>query len=742
MGAKQAGTRKKEALAYESNFAHLSDELRKLDLIIKRRVIVLRLDLQAMQEACGDRQMYISHQEVDWMLNQSDTFEACHGELQNIDRQIELLQCEINERVAKSMEKGIFPMLPQLAHLFALSPFEVQTIIICLAPELRRKYDKLYAYLQDDITRKKPSIDLVLNLLCKTEEDLWTYRTYFSDNAPLFRPEILHKSDDSQSPSGSSDLASFLKLDQRILNYLLGDNRISGQLSSMVKYLLPQRLREFACIDSEIKTRLLNLTEHYFSSQNINGKKMIIYFHGPYGVGKEELTLAICGNLGCPLLCLDAELILNHALETESLLRLTLRECLLLQSALYIKNADLLLKEEAKAKVFLKKLERVIEEYGWLVLLSGEKPWNPQGIFKEAVFHDVKLPVADVPVRELMWKESLQNLPVDNDSEFAEQLGSQFRLTPGQIRDAARFAAARHSMSNGKKELTLPDLYAACRSQSNHKLEELAKKIEPRKCWNEIILPHDKIEQLKEICSQVRHRYCVFGEWGFEKKLSYGKGLSVLFSGPPGTGKTMAAEVIAHDLQLDLYKIDLSSVVSKYVGETEKNLEKIFREAETSNAILLFDEADALFGKRTEVSDAHDRYANIETSYLLQKMEEYEGVVILASNLRENMDDAFTRRIRFILEFPFPDSSSRQLIWKTHFPKEAPLSDGIDYEFLSKQFQIAGGNIKNVVLNSAFLAAENGGIINMDHIMCGLKREYEKIGKLWCEQNAYKPDQV
>ena len=197
----------------------------------------------------------------------------------------------------------------------------------------------------------------------------------------------------------------------------------------------------------------------------------------------------------------------------------------------------------------------------------------------------------------------------------------------------------------------------------------------------------------------------------------------------------MGAEVVAHELRLDLYKIDLSGVVSKYIGETEKNLAKVFQEAETSNAVLFFDEADALFGKRTEVSDAHDRYANIETSYLLQKMEEYEGVVILATNLRDNMDQAFTRRIRFIVEFPFPDEASRSRIWRTHFPQESPVSDQVDYDFLAKKFQIAGGNIKNIVLNAAFLAAENGEIIGMEQLLHGTKREFEKMGKLWTEKN-------
>jgi SpoVK/Ycf46/Vps4 family AAA+-type ATPase len=281
--------------------------------------------------------------------------------------------------------------------------------------------------------------------------------------------------------------------------------------------------------------------------------------------------------------------------------------------------------------------------------------------------------------------------------------------------------------------LTLGGLYRACRLQSSQMLNEMAVKIEPHYGWDDIVLPEDKVDHLREICDQVRHHYRVFDTWGFCKKLSHGKGLSVLFTGSPGTGKTMAAEVLAHDLGLDLYKVDLSCVVSKYIGETEKNLARIFTDAQASNAILFFDEADALFGKRTEVSDAHDRYANIETSYLLQQMEEYEGIVILATNLRENMDEAFTRRIRFVVEFPFPNEANRLRIWQAHFPAEAPISPEIDYGYLAREFQVAGGNIKNIVLNAAFLAAADGGTIGMRQILQGTRREFEKVGKLWKE---------
>ena len=740
MIAKQKKDNEKTAPFYGDNYDHIADELQKLDLLIQLRVMAFQLSARKMQESDALQQRYISHEEVDWLLSQNGSPETEHPELSGTRKQLDILQSKINVMVTQSLEHGVFLALPQLAHIFGLSPFEVQLVIICLAPELYRKYNKLYAYLQDDITRKKPSVDLVLNLLCNTREDRWKARTFFSEHAPLFRAGILHMSDDLQSPSGSSDLALFLKLDQRIAGFLLGNNSIDGRLDGIAQLYQPIKKMDQVPVDSIIKTRLLNLTQHHFADQKGDRKRLVLHFYGPYGVGKRDLALGICEKLNCPFLYVDLELLAANEIGPETLLRLTFREGLFLQAAIYLDNVDGLLKEDDKAKILQKKIAKVIAEYGWLTFLAGQRPWSPERVFEHLMFQSVEVPVPDVPLRQATWKEALEKLGPGIKIRWNRQLAGQFRLTPGQIRDAVGFVVNRRAMSDGQKEITLADLYTACRNQSNRKLEELAIKIKPRYSWKDIVLPEDKIAQLKEICNQVNNRYRVFGEWGFDQKLSYGKGLSVLFSGTPGTGKTMAAEVIAHELQLDLYKIDLSGVVSKYIGETEKNLSKIFHEAETSNAILFFDEADALFGKRTQVSDAHDRYANIETSYLLQKMEEYEGMVILATNLRENMDEAFTRRIRFIVEFPFPDAASRLEIWKTHFPGEAPVSEGIYYEVLSKHFQIAGGNIKNVVLNAAFLAAENGGVIGMEQILHGAKREYEKIGKLWDEKGFMRPD--
>jgi SpoVK/Ycf46/Vps4 family AAA+-type ATPase len=239
--------------------------------------------------------------------------------------------------------------------------------------------------------------------------------------------------------------------------------------------------------------------------------------------------------------------------------------------------------------------------------------------------------------------------------------------------------------------------------------------------------------QLHEFCQQLRYRLQVYGDWGFGQKLSLGKGLIALFTGVSGTGKTLSAEVLATELGLDLYRVDLASVVSKYIGETEKNLSRVFEDAQSSNAILFFDEADALFGKRSDIKDAHDRYANIEVNYLLQRVEGYEGAVILASNLSKNIDEAFLRRLHFNIEFPFPNEDLRLAIWQQIFPSQAPVASEVDFEFLGRKFKITGGNIKNVALAAAFRAAEEGGEIRMKYIILGLRREYQKLGKV-CEQ--------
>jgi SpoVK/Ycf46/Vps4 family AAA+-type ATPase len=320
---------------------------------------------------------------------------------------------------------------------------------------------------------------------------------------------------------------------------------------------------------------------------------------------------------------------------------------------------------------------------------------------------------------------------IEVTTEELHMLANQFRLTGGQIADAvgsAQRQARRRDPVNGA--ITVADLVAACRAHSNRKLGELAQQVKAPYRWNDLVLPADQMGQLHALCDYVRYRSVVYDTWGFDRKLALGKGLNALFAGPSGTGKTMAAAIVANALAVDLYKIDLSSVVSKYIGETEKNLSRIFAEAESSNAILFFDEADALFGKRSEVRDAHDRYANIEVGYLLQKMEEYTGIVILATNFRRNMDDAFVRRMHFTIEFPFPNQADRLRIWQQIWPPETPRHPDLDLHFLAERLELAGGHIRNIALAAAFLAAADGEVVTMHHLIRATEREYQKMGKI------------
>jgi winged helix domain-containing protein/ATPase family protein associated with various cellular activities (AAA) len=724
-----------ESAFYQDSLTHLSDELRRLDRLIQRRIAALRPQRLAAQGMMASKGVYITHEEVDALLDQEGTDDA-----QPLVLASDLQETTIADKITASAKRGIFLSLPWIAQLFSLSQLEVQTLIMCLAPELLYKYDTLYAYLQDDITRKRPSVDLVLDVLCPSEAERWRARTaVFSDQAPLFRHGILHKVEDPRSPSGSSGRAQFLQLDQRMLHYILENDALDGRLAGYVNVSQPTETVEQVLVDPTLKTRLARFCERHFYQRPSERRPFVFYFQGPYGVGKRDLALGLCAQWGHPLLYVDMELLLAREPDVATALRVVFREGLLWDAAIYLDHCDALLQEDVKAKAWMKTVARMANEYGQLTFLAGELPWSLQGVFDQDRFCAVEVPMPDVPLRQTAWERALQRFPLSGGQSWAGELASQFRLTPGQIHDAAALVVQRRAMASDEAEVTRAELYAACRKQSHHKLEELAVKIEPHYHWNDLVLPFDKRERLRALCGQVAHRHRVFGDWGFARKVALGRGISALFAGASGTGKTMAADVIAHELQLDLYKIDLSSVVNKYIGETEKNLAKIFHEAEASNAILFFDEADALFGKRTKISDAHDRYANIETSYLLQRVEAYEGIVILATNLRENMDEAFTRRIKFIVDFPFPEVASRKLIWQTHFPLEAPVSDDLDYDWLAQQLQITGGSIKNIVLNAAFFAAADGGVIGMEHILRGARGEFEKIGKLWSDKHFVQP---
>jgi AAA+ superfamily predicted ATPase len=637
------------------------------------------------------------------------------------------ISAEIDARTTASAQCGIDLSLPRLGRLFGLTPMELQSLVVCLAPELRAKYDRLYAQLQDDITRRRPSADLVLQLLCDSETERWSATQMLHDSSTLMRWELLRTSHDPLSPSGSSRLAQFLTVDPRITQFLLGDSRCDARLDTVAALLDGDADPPTADPDLEATANLLWAWAARADDCPQPVAAPVIYLRGAAGIGTLDVARYLCGAAAVPMLAVDtAALLAAGPDDITTLMRVLCREALLQRCALYLDGADALLGDTARRA--FNALRAAAADARRPLILAGEAFWSAPGAFGHAVFRQLTVGHPDVHSRRALWRRQLAADEPD-DGSWSDTLASRFVLSAGQIRNAAQIA--RQAPDGTGAGLTLDALKAACRAESDQDLGQLAAKVEIRRGWDDLVLPEAKIAQLREICQQIRHRHVVYGDWGYSQRLGHGTGVTVLFSGEPGTGKTVAAQVIAGDASLPLYKIDLSGVVSKYIGETEKNLAKIFERARAGNAVLFFDEADALFGKRTEVSDAHDRYANIETSYLLQKLEEHDGVVILASNLRANLDDAFTRRIRCVVEFPFPDEAARRRIWQSHFPLQAPLADDVDVDYLARAFPVAGGNISNIVVGAAFLAAADDTTIAAQHIVASTRREYDKLGKLW-----------
>lgn len=728
---------------YTTSQQHILAELERVDVLVRVQVWRARQVQEADDEFQG---LYISEQEVNALLAQPvglPRWATVPAPLSvaEVKTALEQMAAHIDQRKVESVRRGITLRLDEVARLFQLTPFDTDALLVCLAPELDLRYERLYAYLQDDVTKKRPSVDLVLNLLCPSFEAKLAMRKRFTPNAPLFKHHLLHLFDD---PSHQQPplLGKYLKGDERAMNYLLHSDELDARLLPYARHTVPQTWLEELLLPADVKRRLALLTRE----NGTKGDGLIFYFQGPYGVGKQTTAEALCRELGVGLLAVDGERLLNaEGVAFETAVRLIAREALLQDAALYWDGFDALLAHDKRA--WRETLVQALENRQALTFLAGNTTWEPADALHELSFVRVEFPLPTYAERVQLWTTSLDgSTPGGADPSAALRHGSgqavdlgalanKFRFSGGQIRDAAATArnlARWRDPENG--HVIMADLYAACRLQSNRKLATLAHKITPRYTWDDIVLPPDRLEQLREICNCVKHRALIYDEWGFDRKLSLGKGLNALFAGPSGTGKTMAAEIIANELSLDLYKIDLSTVVSKYIGETEKNLASIFAEAETSNAILFFDEADALFGKRSEIKDSHDRYANIEISYLLQRMEEYEGITILATNLRKNMDDAFVRRMAFTVHFPFPEEEDRLRIWEGIWPPETPRANDLDLPFMARQFKLAGGNIKNIALAAAFLAAVDGQVVGMDHLVWATKREFQKMGKAVVER--------
>ena len=710
---------------YASSLDHILAEFQRLDLFIRAQVWRARRLHQDEQE--GLARFYIDEAEVDGLLEKAVGSPPwaeipLPQELQrSLQDTLDRMAADLERRAAASRRQGIELRLIQLAQCFGLSVFDVDVILVALAPALDRRYERLYAYLHDDVTRKHPTVDLVLNLLCPQWDARLAARARFAPDAPLRHHGLIQLFEDPGFRQASL-LGQQLQLDPRITDYLLDGNALDERLQPYAQHVAAGHDPDPLIGPADLKARLL----HVITAGTDDNPAF--YLQGDDGAGRQAMAQALCKELDMGLISVDTRrLAAAKAEDFESLVRLAHREALLHQAAVYWDEFDCLLDDDQRTR--REEVLRALIGHPGLIFLAGNTAWEPSTLHRARKFLRIEFPRPTVDDRLRIWNALLPDHSLD-----LKAVAGKFRFGGGQIRAAAATARSlAHWRDPDANRINDADLHAACRLQSNRKLSKLAQAITPHYAWDDIVLPPEQTEQLRAICHQVNYRDLVYDTWGFDRKLALGKGINVLFAGPPGTGKTMAADIMAHELGLDLYKIDLSTVVSKYIGETEKNLSRIFAEARSSNAILFFDEADALFGKRSEVRDAHDRYANIETAYLLQKMEEYDGIVILATNFRKNMDEAFVRRLHFIVEFPFPKADERRRIWERIWPETAPRSPDLDLEFLAQRIEVAGGSIRNIALASAFLAAADNGAIQMKHLLQATQREYRKMGKVLTE---------
>jgi ATPase family associated with various cellular activities (AAA)/Winged helix domain, variant len=578
------------------------------------------------------------------------------------------------------------------ARALGLDLLETAVLGVCAAPELNPRYGRLYAYLQDDVTRKLPSPRLVGHLLEGEGVSSADVMTALDRDGPLRRLGALRLVGDAQTPLAERPI----KVADRLAAFLLG--------ARMDELPPPPRVR------------LVAMPAHDPGRDEAVRAVRAMLRHDTH------LPIVLAGPDAESLLAKAHErpLVVVHARDMEQ--RDVMADAVLVSAMesrplVFEGLADLDPAERARAL-------RALDQRDERAVLAAPNRTAALALGERTVLL-VEAPPPTFAERRQAWADLSGSLETDD-------VAAKFRLSIGQIVEAAE--VARLAATAAGRAVPQPsELDLGARQASSSRLGELAARLPPGYRWDDLVMPERQRELLQSISAYLRHRDRVLSDWGYEKAVARTQGLKVLFAGDSGTGKTMAAQVLAAQLGLEIFRVDLATIVSKYIGETEKNLDRIFDAAEGSNAILFFDEADALFGKRSEVSDSHDRYANIEVAYLLQKMEGYAGAVILATNFRRNIDDAFVRRLDFVIDFPFPEADDRRRIWGLLLPAEAPLGADIDLDFLAQRFKLSGGAIRNCSLSAAFQAADDGGVIEMRHLIRAVALEYGKQGRLTLE---------
>jgi hypothetical protein len=588
------------------------------------------------------------------------------------------------------------PAIALLAQRFGLSRYEREILLLCAAAEMDTRVPALCSAASGDPNRAYPSFALAMAIL---GEPAW-------DALSPDRPLRYWRMIEINQPAGQPLTSSPIRADERVVNYIKGLNHLDDRLMPLISAIETSVGSDLSGTQQSAAAKILQLLKALAKTQ-----MPFVQLVGTDSISKRLIATYVAAELGLRLYRLPAGLLPAQPAELETLARLWQRESVLLPVALYLEASDLEVGAltDPQSNVF-----RFLSRSHCLIFLDvREMLLHPE---RRSIIGDAAKP--NPTEQYQMWCSCLTPI----GAEQATRLAGQFNLNLSEIREIAESAKAEAVEDAASGE---SGIWENCLLRTRPRLDALAQRIEPRADWSDIVLPAPEQALLCEIAAQVANRSKVYDEWGFRQKMNRGLGISALFAGESGTGKTMAAEVLAKNLNLNLYRIDLSAVVSKYIGETEKNLRRLFDAAEDGGAILFFDEADALFGKRSEVKDSHDRYANIEINYLLQRMEGYRGLAILASNMKNALDTAFLRRLRFIVTFPFPGLAERKSIWQKAFPKEMQLAH-LDFDRLA-ELNLTGGSVHCVAVNAAFLAAHQGTTVTMSLVLSAARTEFRKL---------------
>jgi hypothetical protein len=668
----------------DPSLAHLLGRVAAVEQRVRRAVAERRTDDPTPDDPF--RGLYVSDQTADALLAGARTPHDWSPDVTGV------------EAAADAAEQAGHPLrLRRLARAAGLSELDVDLLLVALAPELDSRFEPLYGYLNDDVTRRRAGVGLALRLCGRAESDP-AARARLAPHAPLVTTGLVTVEDAERSW-----LTRTVAVPDRVCAHLLGDDVPDATVAAV----LDGDVSALAGLPAEASAPLGRLL-----AAGLN----LAYLRQRSGGSASEIAVAALAAAGKQALGVDAERLLREP-DPAAVIRLVRREALLRGAGLVVGPADAF--GDAPPALVRALTGGVVP-----VLLHGTVSWEPS--WSDEPPAQVSAGPLARDVRDGVWRSTLDGrLPETLD---AAAVTAHFRLSAGQIRRAAGAAVRQADLAEVPVEPA--HLRQGARSVNAGRLERLARRIEPGVGWADLVLPAATAAQLRELCARARHRDRVLDEWRMRPGGGRGRGVTGLFAGDSGTGKTMSAEVIAGELGLDLYAVNLATVVDKYVGETEKNLERIFTEASGVNGVLLFDEADAIFGKRSEVRDAHDRYANIESAYLLQRMETFDGLAILATNLRANLDEAFTRRLDVVVDFPAPDEEQRHQLWERCLAPAVPRGDDLDLAFCARAFELSGGNIRSAATGAAYLAVDAGRPVGMADVIGAVAREYRKLGRL------------